>query len=84
MGKMSIKEIVKDNKVFFYFIRAGVAYYKVMFNKTWYMFPVRLDDLGDATLLAEDKAIFFMRYVRKAFENDEFVLATWYNQNEIN
>jgi len=37
-----------------------------------YSFPVRLEDLGEATILAEDKAIFFMRYIRKALESNEF------------
>ena len=68
----NIKEVVKDNTVRFSYLRAGVAYYSVDVKGTEYTFPVRLDDLGEATLLAEDKAIFFMRYIRKALENNEF------------
>lgn len=70
--KMNIKEIIKDNTVRFDFLRAGVAYYKVTVNGEAYRFPVRLDDIGDATLLSEDKAIMFMRFIRKAMESDEF------------
>lgn len=73
---MNIKEIIKDNKVYFHFIRANNAFYKILYNDIWYMFPVSLLELGDATLLSEDKAIFFMRYIRKALENNEFVIAT--------
>lgn len=36
-------------------------------------FPVPLDDVGDATLEKEDKAIMFMRYIRKAIEEGMFV-----------
>lgn len=32
------------------------------------MFPVPIEDIGDATFLAEDKAILFMRYIRKYIE----------------
>ena len=38
-----------------------------------YIFPVPLTDIGDATLLATDKAMVFMRYIRKAIEEKTFV-----------
>jgi hypothetical protein len=38
-----------------------------------YTFPVPLSNIGDATLLATDKAIVFMRYIRKAIEDGTFV-----------
>lgn len=69
---MNIKDIIKDNTVRFDFLRAGVAYYKVTVSNEDYRFPVRLDDVGDATLMSEDKAIMFMRYIRKAITNNEF------------
>jgi hypothetical protein len=31
-------------------------------------FPVPIEDCGNATFLAEDKAIFFMRYIRRHME----------------
>jgi len=37
---------------------------------------VPLSDIGDATLHATDKAIVFMRYIRKAVEEHTFVKAT--------
>jgi hypothetical protein len=40
-----------------------------------YVFPVPLSDVGDATLLATDKAMLFMRYIRKALEEGTFVKA---------
>jgi hypothetical protein len=40
-----------------------------------YMFPVPLGDVGDATLDAHDKAIIFMRYIRKAIDENTFVPA---------
>jgi len=58
--------------------RQGIAYYVVNVRNedTDYMFPVPLDDVGDATLEAEDKALIFMRYIRKALEDGTFVPAT--------
>lgn len=43
-------------------------------NELWYTtdcgfeFPVPIDDVGDATFLADDKAMLFMRYIRKHLE----------------
>lgn len=88
---MNIKDIVKDNHVYFNRLRNGIAYYNVVLPKVevkdeltyvppvtaydidTYEFPVPLSDIGDATLLATDKAIMFMRYIRKALENKEFI-----------
>ena len=66
-----LKTLVKNNKVRFDFYRAGVMYYTVTSEEKTYRFPVPLDDIGDATLLAEDKAILFMRYIRKAINSNE-------------
>ncbi len=69
---MKLLEIVKDNKVVFDSLRAGIAYYTVTVDNVSWRFPVPLSDIGDATLLKEDKAIIFMRYIRKSIENNEF------------
>jgi hypothetical protein len=73
---MNLKDIIKENKVYFHFYRANVMYYKVLYMETWYQFPVPLEDIGGATLLSEDKALIFMRYIRKAIESNEFVKAS--------
>ena len=58
----NIKELIKDKKVHFTFYRAGYLYYE---TDDGFEFPVPIEDVGDATFLAEDKAILFMRYIRK-------------------
>ena len=75
---MDIKEIVKDNEVAFAKYRQGIAYYTVRVPSEGvdYMFPVPLADIGDATLHAKDKALVFMRYIRKALEDGTFIKAT--------
>ena len=75
---MDIKEIVKDNEVAFAKYRQGIAYYTVRVPSEGvdYMFPVPLSDIGDATLHAKDKALVFMRYIRKALEDGTFIKAT--------
>jgi hypothetical protein len=67
---------VKNNAARFSFYRAGHMYYDVVVvDGQRYRFPVSLEDLGTATLLAEHKAITLMRYIRKALENHTFVKA---------
>jgi hypothetical protein len=39
-----------------------------------YQFPVPIEDIGNATLLDYDKAITFMRWIRKAKEEGTLVL----------
>ena len=78
---MNVKNIVKGNHVQFLRFRAGVAYYMVEFaadperpsEKQARMFPVPLDDVGDATLEQRDKAILFMRWIRRALVDETFV-----------
>ena len=60
-----IKEMVKDKKVIFKFYRDNQLFYE---TEDGFEFPVPLDDVGNATFLAKDKAILFMRYIRKQME----------------
>ncbi len=71
---MDIKQIVKNNVVHFARYRKGFAYYQVCVgpDAARYTFPVPLDDIGDATLLATDKALVFMRYIRRALDEGTF------------
>ena len=63
---ISIKEMIRDNK------QVTFAFYKD--NALWYRtddgfeFPVPIADVGGATMLATDKALLFMRYIRKHVE----------------
>lgn len=61
----SIKDLVKDKKVYFMFYRSGELWYKTDDD---FVFPVPISDCGEATFLNEDKAILFMRYIRKYLE----------------
>lgn len=64
---MSIKEMVANGR------KVRFVRYKNRDNEgeLWYVtecgfeFPVPISDIGDATFLAEDKAMLFMRYIRK-------------------
>ena len=73
---MNIKDIVRDSTVRFVRYRQGVAYYGVDVPESGvYVFPVPLDDMGGATLELEDKAVMYMRYIRRAIEDGSFVPA---------
>lgn len=77
-----MRRIVEHNTVRFLRYRQGIAYYGVdvpsadrpLEREPW-MFPVPLEDVGDATLEREDKAILFMRWIRRAIEDGSFVRA---------
>ncbi|HEX4328942.1 MAG TPA: hypothetical protein VH105_19165 [Burkholderiales bacterium] len=60
---MDIKAMVSGGrKVRFRSYREGEFWYE---TECGFVFPVPLDDIGGAEMLTEDKAILFMRYIRK-------------------
>lgn len=63
---MDLKTMVGgDKKVRFVFYRKGSLWYE---TETQFRFPVPISDTGDGTFLPEDKAMLFMRYIRKEIE----------------
>jgi hypothetical protein len=70
---MNIKDIVKDNKVYFLFYRQQHMYYGVDVGEEKFMFPIPLEDVQTASLFAKEKAIIYMRYIRKAIIEKTFV-----------
>ena len=76
MKTPSLKELVKNKRVHFSHYRKGYMYYLVNHDGEAYQFPVPIADIGDATLLKEDKAMLFMRYIRKAISNHELTIAS--------
>jgi hypothetical protein len=60
---MLIKEMVAHGrKVQFTHYKNGDLWYV---TETGFAFPVPIADIGDATFLATDKAVLFMRYIKK-------------------
>jgi hypothetical protein len=74
---MNLKEIIRGNTVRFHRYRQQVAYYTVNVpgHDADYLFPVPLSDVGDATLGATEKAIYFMHWIRQALTGGTFVRA---------
>lgn len=65
----TIKDMVKDNKeVRFVFYRKGQLFYE---TECGFLFPVDIEDTGDGEFKARDKAIFFMRYIKKQMKSIE-------------
>jgi hypothetical protein len=65
MSINSIKDMVKDGKlVTFSHYKLGELWYR---TECGFEFPVKISeqDTGDATFLAQDKAMLFMRFIRK-------------------
>lgn len=63
----SVKNLVKDKKVQFLYFKDSEFFYKVI--DTDFIFPVPLNDIGTATMNYQDKAILFMRWIRKHIDN---------------
>jgi hypothetical protein len=62
----TLKEMIVNNqKVRFSYYRDGQLWYE---TECKFFFPVPIGDAGTATFLAEDRAILFMRYIRKQME----------------
>ena len=77
---ISIKDMVMDNKkVTFSWYRDGEMWYT---TESGFEFPVPLSDVGNAVLLKEDKAILFMRYIRKHVDHIELAKAEAQNGQE--
>lgn len=76
---INIKDLVtKEHVVSFDSFRAGFFYYNVYnINKTpdgeVYQFTVPIEDIAGATLSATDKAITFMRWIRKAIQDNTLI-----------
>ncbi len=69
MPNPTLKDMVIDNKkVHFIFYREKELWYK---TETGFEFPVPIEDVGNAIFLAEDKALLFMRYIRKQLQTIE-------------
>ena len=62
---MNITNLVKIKTVRFVHYRDGHFIYE---TEDGFQFPVPLADIGTATLLAEDKALYFMRWIRRHLE----------------
>lgn len=70
---IAITELIKNNTVSFDSFRQGYFYYNIQHNGTTYQFTVPLEDIGTATMLASDKAITFMRWIRKSMFDNTFI-----------
>ena len=63
---MTIKEMVRDHKkVRFSFYRDKELWYT---TENGFEFPVPIEDVGNAKFMADDRALLFMRYIRKHTE----------------
>lgn len=73
---LTVKDFVrKDHCVYFDSFRAGIFYYNV---RRWatpdiYQFQVPSEDVGGATLLKEDKAVTFMRWIHKSIQENTLI-----------
>lgn len=81
---MKLKDLVRNNNIVkFDSYRAGFFYYIVEWTDLSpeesmgvpdkYLFPIPVEDIGNATLLSEDKAITFMRWIRKAIDDKTLI-----------
>lgn len=70
---MKLVELIKNNVVHFEHYRKGHLYYSIDYEGESFIFSVPIDEIGDATFLKKDKAMMFMRYIKKAQKEGTFV-----------
>ncbi len=68
---VELKKLIKDQIVEFDFYRDQTFYYICTDGENKYRFPVPLNDVGSGCMLSKDKAVYFMRFIRKSIENNE-------------
>lgn len=78
MEGIDLKKLIKNNNVNMNHYQDGIFYYRVRDNENGctYQFEVPIKDLeaeNRPTLLTVDKAIYFMRYIRKAIEDNKML-----------
>jgi len=72
--KHTLLEIVKNNKALYSHCQGSKLIYDISVDNIKYSFPVDVSDkseVGDAIFNKEEKAMFLMRWIRKAIENEE-------------
>lgn len=67
----TLKSLIKDQRVTFDFYRDQTFYYICTDGENKYRFSVPLNDIGSGCLMNNDKAVMFMRYIRKSIESNE-------------
>lgn len=89
VDQIKIKDVVtKDHVVKFDSYRAGYFYYNVynindVLTGNTYQFTVPVDDIGNATLLCQDKAITFMRWIRKAIQEGTLISVNMHKEADV-
>lgn len=66
---IDIKYLVKDQRVHFKFYRDNALYYE---TDSGFRFPIPVEDMNSGVFLPDDKAILYMRWIRKALDTGNY------------
>lgn len=67
LNELTVKDLVTGTIVHFVEYRKNNLWYTISGFEN-FVFPVPIEDIGDATFKASDKGLLFMRYIRKHLE----------------
>jgi hypothetical protein len=73
---MNLTELIKGNVVKFNHANEGILYYNIEFKGSVYQFPIDMndkEDVGTGVFHFTEKAIFLMRWIRRAIENESLI-----------
>lgn len=70
---MNLTELVKNNTVKLDSYRQGNLYYNIDFKGDTYQFTVPIDDVGTATMPKEDKALYYMRWIKPSIKDNTLI-----------
>ncbi len=71
---MNITSLVKGRTAKFQSYRNNVLFYTIQTEDELFKFGVPIEEVAGATLPAEEKAIFFMRWIKKWVSNKDSVV----------
>jgi len=66
----TIKQIIENNTAQFSFYQEGKVYYSISVENDMYEFPIPIEEVGTGVLLRDEKAIYFMKWIKKAIETE--------------
>lgn len=78
MDYSKITPLIKDNFVYFHKYKSNYFYYRLKKDDDVYEFSIHLSEIEEAELLSQDKAILFLKYIKKALQSGRFTKVLMY------
>jgi len=72
LDKMNINVVKNNNTVKFEYYSDGALWYSIRDSNNEYTFPIPIEEAKGGLFKRKDKALYFMRFIRKAVKNKTY------------